>query len=56
MGRNRRQNLDTDIPLSEFERLDDEYPLTNTHVEGGGVVAPRNNGEITVERGWQING
>ncbi|KAG6354623.1 hypothetical protein INS49_004641 [Diaporthe citri] len=47
--RNGRQNLDTDIPLSEFERLDDEYPLTNTHVEREDVLAPRNRGEITVE-------
>lgn len=55
-NRNRVQNRDIDIPLSEFERLDDEYPLASTYVQGGrGSDPPRNHGEITVERGWAIN-
>lgn len=52
------QGTRDDLPLTNFDRLDDEFPLT-TRVEGGPRDAdttrqhPR---EITVQRRWEVKG
>lgn len=45
---------------TEFDRLDDEFPLT-TLVEGAGprsgaAITAQNPGEITIERRWEVKG
>lgn len=50
-------NVD-DLQLTEFDRTDDEFPLT-TRVEGGPSNADtrgKNPMEITVERRWEVQG
>ncbi|KAL2289918.1 hypothetical protein FJTKL_01197 [Diaporthe vaccinii] len=56
--RHRLQGNGDDLHLTEFDRPDDEFPLT-TRVQGGpsdSEFRGRNPGEITVERRWEVQG
>lgn len=56
----KRTRLHGSVEDTEFDRLDDEFPLT-TRVEGAGARSdaanmPQNPGEITIERRWEVKG